>query len=73
MPGRKKTMIDSYPTWITDDIKIKILMLKNTFYRQSMRHQRQIVGLLKIEELSNETSNRTTNLRKNTINILTQT
>ena len=38
---------------MTDDIKNKS-KLKNKFYRQYIRHQRQISGLLKIKNLRNE-------------------
>ena len=54
--NRRKTLTDSDPPWMTEDIKNKI-KLKNKFYRQYMRHQTQISNLLKVENLRNETSN----------------
>ena len=56
IPNRIKTFTDSDPPWMTKDIKNKI-KLKNTFYRQYMRHQTQISSLLKVEDLCNEISN----------------
>ena len=50
IPNKIKTFTDRNPTLVTYDIKNKI-KLKNKFYRQYMRHQRQISGLLKIEDL----------------------
>ena len=47
---------DSDPPWMTKDIKNEI-KLKNTSYRQCMRHQTQISSLLKVEDLRNEISN----------------
>ena len=44
---------------MTKYIKNKI-KLKNTFYRQYMRHQTQISSLLKVEDLRNEISNQIT-------------
>ena len=41
---------------MTEDIKNKI-KLKNKFYRQYMRHQRQVSSLLKVENLLNKISN----------------
>ena len=40
-----------------DDIKNKIIKLKNKFYRLYMKHQKQIGSLLKIKGLCNEISN----------------
>ena len=54
--NRRKTLTDSDPPWMTEDIKNKI-KLKSKFYRQYMRHQTQISNLLKVENLRNETSN----------------
>ena len=52
MPNRTKNFTDSDPPCMTYDIKNKT-KLKNRFYRQYMRHQRQISDLLKIEDLEN--------------------
>ena len=57
---------------MTKDIKNKI-KLKNTFYRQYMRHQTQISSLLKVEDLHNEISNLITKSKeKYSINVLMQ-
>ena len=56
IPNRTKTFTDSDPPWMTKDIRNKI-KLKNTFYRQYMRHQMQISSLLKVEDLRNKISN----------------
>ena len=56
IPNRIKTFTDTDSPWMTEDIKNKI-KLKNTFYRQYMRHQTQISSLLKVEDLRNEISN----------------
>ena len=54
--NRTKTFTGSDPPWMTEDIKNKI-KLKNTFYRQYMRHEMQISSLLKVRNLRNEISN----------------
>ena len=69
IPNRTKTLTDSDPLWMTDDINSKI-KLKNKFYCQYMRHQRQINSLLKIEDLHNKISNLITKSKKTTINVL---
>ena len=63
MPNRTKTFTDSDPPWMTEDIQNK-LKLKNDFYRQCMRHQTQIISLVKAEDLRNEISNLITKSKK---------
>ena len=48
---------------MTEDIQNK-LKLKNDFYRQCMRHQTQIISLVKAEDLRNEISNLITKSKK---------
>ena len=56
IPSRTKTFTDSYPTWMTENIRNKI-KLRKKFYCQYMSHQTQIRSFLKVEDLRNEISN----------------